>query len=110
MDIFFTQGMHLKDSKAFDNAVSGTLEMFIRGETKKCERISGLYRYYFEFMIRYWRENGYQVDADIDGLMSVVRTAGILFSNASLVSEDHFREIYKTFCQAEVNNFLKVSR
>ncbi len=110
VDIFFTQGMHLKENKAFDNAVSGTLELFFRTESKMSARIGGLYRDYFEFMVRYWKENGYRVEADIDGLMSIVRVAGVLFSNASLIGEDYFGEIYKTFCRAEVSRFLRVSR
>ena len=76
VDIFFTQGMHLKENKAFDNAVSGTLELFFRTESKMSARIGGLYRDYFEFMVRYWKENGYRVEAEIISGKSIKLSAG----------------------------------
>lgn len=106
--IFYREGLHLKENKAFDNMISGTLDLLYNTKQDVSHRISLRYRNFMTSMIQYWEEQGYQVDVDMDGLMSLIRAAGILFSNASLLGEEYFEKIYRTFCEAEVNGFLKV--
>ncbi|MFR3729685.1 TetR/AcrR family transcriptional regulator [Lacrimispora sp.] len=109
-EIFYQEGMHLKENKAFDNMISGTLELFYNAEPEVNERISNHYKDAFETMIQFWREHGYRVDADIDALMNTIRAASILFSNAHLISDKYFKDIYKIFCVSEINAFLKVRK
>lgn len=108
--IFYREGMHLKENKAFDNMISGTLELFYNAEPEVNERISNHYKDAFETMIQFWREHGYRVDADIDALMNTIRAASILFSNAPLIGNKYFKDIYKIFCESEINAFLKVRK
>lgn len=109
-EIFYREGMHLKENKAFDNMISGTLELFYDAEPEVNERISNHYKDAFETMIQFWREHGYRVDADIDALMNTIRAASILFSNAPLIGNKYFKDIYKIFCESEINAFLKVRK
>lgn len=109
-DIFYTQGMHLKENKAFDNMLSGTLEMFFSTETHVRERLSELYKDYLTFIVKFWEENGYQVEIDVNGFLAMIRAVGILFSNASFIGDAYFASLYKTFCVSGVNAFLGVSK
>lgn len=109
-DLFYREGMHLKSNKAFDNMISGTLDFFISQRGSMTDRIAALYRGYFERLAGFWRDSGLTVEADMDGLANMICAAGLLFSNASLMDEDYFDMIYKTFCISETAQFLRVSR
>ena len=108
--VFFEEGMHLRHNKAFDNMISGSLKFFLDGESDARGRVEHLYRSCFRGLFAYWEKNGYAVRADEDGLMNLIRAAGILFSNASLLDEAYFARIYRTFCEEEVKAFLKVGK
>ncbi len=109
-DILYLEGMHLKDHKAFSNGLSGSLKFFYDEEKKMNKSLAVYYRNFLEKMIKYWESEGYEVEADIDGLMSVIRMAGIIFSNASLIREDDFSIMYRAFCDSALEPFLKVDR
>lgn len=110
VDLFFEEGMHLKENKAFDNMISSSLEFFHDKKSEISVRIRVLYMDFFETLFSYWRQNGYDVEADLNGFMNLLCAAAILFSNASLLNDKYFGLIYKTFCESEVNAFLKVSK
>lgn len=109
-EIFYREGMHLKENKAFDNMISGTLELFYNAAPEVSKRISNHYKNAFETMIKFWKEHGYHVDADIDALMNMIRAASILFSNAPLIDDKYFKDIYKIFCESEIKAYLKVRK
>ena len=106
--VFCSEGLHLKENKLFDNMISGTLAFFYDREKNIRERVSSLYRAYLEDLFACWEENGYLVTADLDGLMNLIRAAGILFSNAALLDDAYFKQTYRCFCEAGVRQFLKV--
>lgn len=108
-DIFIKEGLHLKNNKAFDNMISGTLDFFLDREGDIHGRVSGLYRDFLRDLKKLWQENGMAVEMDEEGLLNLIRAAGILFSNASLMDEEYFENIYTSFCKAEVRIFLKVT-
>lgn len=108
-DIFIKEGLHLKNNKAFDNMISGTLDFFLDREGDIHGRVSGLYRDFLRDLKKLWQENGMAVEMDEEGLLNLIRAAGILFSNASLMDEEYFENIYTSFCEAEVRIFLKVT-
>ena len=107
---FYAEGMHLKENKAFDNALSGTMELFFGIDKNAADRIKSLYSEYIGMLIQYWRDNGYAVEADTDGLLSMIRMCAIMVINSSLMDEGYYRQIYRTFCYAQVREFIKVSR
>lgn len=109
-DIFYAEGMHLKENKAFDNMLSGSLEMFFNTEMHVRKRLGGLYKDYMTFMVKFWEENGYYVEIDENGFAAMLRAAGVLFSNAAFIGEEQFDRIYSIFCVSEVNAFLRVSK
>ena len=108
-EIFIKEGIHLKDNKAFDNMISGSLQFFFNRENDIHERVSGLYRGFMESLKKLWQENGMDVVMDEEGLLNLIRAAGILFSNASLMDDEYFECIYKCFCQEGIGLFLKVT-
>lgn len=109
-DIFYKQGMHLKENKAFDNMISGSVDMFFHTDLSVRRRLGGLYMEYMLFMKKFWEENGYTVEMDKRGFLAALRAAGVLFTNASFIGEEQFDCIYRTFCESEVKTFLRVSK
>lgn len=108
-NVFYSEGMHLKDNQIFNNIVSDTLIFFCDRETEIQDRVSQLYRDYLKELATYWSDNGYTVLLDTDGLMNLIRAAAILFSNASLLDASCFETIYRQFCDTEVPLFVKVT-
>ncbi len=104
VDLMYKEGMHLKQNKAFVNSESDTINYFSKNGKGKSRKI---YREFLKKLIAYWEENGYEIDCDIDMLLSVGSAAGILFINSELINEKHFKEIYKVFCEAETDKFFK---
>ena len=109
-ELYCEQGMHLLKNKAFDNTASGILEMYLGFDTDTVERIRRHYRDFINMLIDYWRDNGYTVDADIDGIMELMRMAGVLISESAIFDSDYFGRSYKVFCTTGINEYLKVSR
>ena len=107
--LIYAEGMHLKENKAFDNMISGTLSLFTQVRSDALLRVNRLYRDYLESLLAYWNANGLEVLADIDGLLNLIRAAGILFSNAALLDEAYFERIFRRFCEAEVAMLVKVA-
>ena len=109
-ELYYEQGMHLIKNKAFVNTSGGTLEMYLGFDTDTVERIRRHYRDFINMLIDYWRDNGYTVDADIGGIMELMRMAGVLISESAIFDSEYFGRSYKVFCTAGVNEYLKVSR
>ena len=108
--ILYAQGMHLKENKAFDNVISGSLSFFYENKADIHQRINEAYIGYLKEMAEYWRNNGYNISIDINGFLNLIRAVGIMFSNASLLDDAYFPEIFRCFCEAETGLFLKVSK
>lgn len=105
--LFFNEGMHLKENKAFQNGESQTLEFWERMTKAEGTRIHETYIAFLDQMITFWQENGYEVTCDRQGLMNVGKAAGILFTNASLIGDPYFEQIYKAFCETEIDLYFK---
>ena len=58
----------------------------------------------------YWRQNGFTVEADIDGLLALIRMCGVILSNASMIDENCYPALYRTFCYAEVAALVKAAK
>lgn len=110
IELFFQEGMHLKKNKAFDNMISSSMEFFSSNKNEISSRISKLYIEFFESLFAYWKVNGFCVKMDLNGLINLFFAAFILFSNASLLDDNYFETIYRTFCVSEVNAFLEVRK
>lgn len=110
IELFFQEGMHLKKNKAFDNMISSSMEFFSSNKNEISSRISKLYIEFFESLFAYWKVNGFCVKMDLNGLINLFFAAFILFSNASLLDNNYFETIYRTFCVSEVNAFLEVRK
>jgi CubicO group peptidase (beta-lactamase class C family) len=55
-------------------------------------------------------EGRLDLDADIGGIIELIRMAGVLILNSSMISEDYFTRTYEAFCAAGVNEYLRVRR
>ena len=109
-ELLYREGMHLKENMAFNNRVSGSIEFFTKSDRLDSGEGKELYRNFLRELISYWEENGYQVMCDTEGLISAGVMAAVLFSNAELIEDKYFREIYMGYCEAQVSRFLKVKR
>ncbi|MCR4807682.1 MAG: TetR family transcriptional regulator [Lachnospiraceae bacterium] len=107
VSLIYNEGMHLKENKAFVNSESDTVSFFAREGREKGR---DLYRYFLNELISFWEENGYMIECDREKLLSVAGAAAILFTNSELINEDHFKDIYRVFCEAETDRFFKCSK
>ncbi len=107
VSLIYNEGMHLKENKAFVNSESDTVSFFAREGREKGR---DLYRSFLNELITFWEGNGYRIECDREKLLSVAGAAAILFTNSELLDEEHFKDIYRVFCEAETDRFFKCSR
>jgi len=107
VQIFYKEGMHLKKNMAFKNSESDTISFWQKTSRNGDNMIGKTYLTFLKNMISYWEENGYKIECDAEGLLNAGAAAGLLFSNADMLDEKYFEEIYKVFCEAEVARFFK---
>ena len=108
VELFYREGMHLKENKAFNNEISDSLRFFLNVDAENIERMNEQYRSFLERMMRYWKEQGREVRADVNGLMNVITAVGIMFTNADLMDADYFPEIYRAFCDSSVRLYIEL--
>ena len=92
---------------AFKNSESDTISFWQNSSRNGNHMIGETYLAFLKNMISYWEENGYRIECDAEGLLNAGAAAGLLFSNADMLDEKYFSEIYMVFCEAEVNRFFK---
>ena len=107
VSLIYNEGMHLKENKAFVNSESDTVSFFAREGREKGR---DLYRSFLNELITFWEENGYLIECDREKLLSVAGAAAILFTNSELIDGDHFKDIYRVFCEAETDRFFRCSK
>jgi len=110
VQMLYREGMHLKKNMAFKNSESDTLAFWQNASRNGNHMIGKTYLTFLKNMISYWEENGYRIECDAEGLLNTGAAAGLLFSNADMLEEKYFEEIYKVFCEAEVSRFFKAVR
>lgn len=108
--ILYQSGMHLKENKAFNNIVSDSLRFFMDGREADKLKVLQKYRDFMLKFSKYLTEHGFQVEMDVDGLMNVVSAATILFSNADMLEEKYFEQIYRVFADSQVPLFFRVKQ
>jgi len=108
--ILYQSGMHLKENKAFNNIVSDSLRFFMDGREADKQKVLQKYRDFMLKLSKYLTEHGFQVEMDVDGLMNVVSAATILFSNADMLEEKYFEQIYRVFADSQVPLFFRVKQ
>lgn len=90
--------------------LSGSVELFFHTQLSVQERLGKYYLEYMSFMLHLWRENGYQVEMSEAMFTAALRITGVMISNASLIEDDQFDKIYRSFCDGVVSTFLKVEK
>ena len=110
IDLFYKEGMHLKENKAFNNDDGATLAFWDRISKSGEDRIGDKYLEFLSKMIAYWEELGFTIECDRRGLLNAGSAAGILFSNSHMIDKDYFEAIYRTFCEAQVDRFFKAEK
>ncbi len=110
VELFYKEGMHLKENKAFNNDDGATLAFWERMSGREVDIIGDTYSEFLGKMIAYWEEIGYTIECDSKGLLNAGTAAGILFSNAYMIDKDYFEEIYRAFCEAQVDRFFKAKK
>ncbi|MBP5332024.1 MAG: TetR/AcrR family transcriptional regulator [Lachnospiraceae bacterium] len=110
IDLFYKEGMHLKENKAFNNDDGATLAFWDRISKSGEDRIGDTYLEFLSKMIAYWEELGFTIECDSRGLLNAGSAAGILFSNSHMIDKDYFEAIYRTFCEAQVDRFFKAEK
>ncbi|MCR5323124.1 MAG: TetR/AcrR family transcriptional regulator [Lachnospiraceae bacterium] len=108
VELFYKEGMHLKENKAFNNDDGATLAFWERVSQSGEDRIGDTYMDFLSKMIAYWEELGFTIECDSRGLLNAGSAAGILFSNSHMIDKDYFETIYRTFCETQVDRFFKV--
>ncbi|MCR5775166.1 MAG: TetR/AcrR family transcriptional regulator [Lachnospiraceae bacterium] len=109
-DLFYKEGMHLKENRAFNNEDGALFSFWNRVSMFNEDVIGNTYLNFLSKMIDYWEEAGYRIECDGQGLLNAGVAAGILFSNSSMISKDYFEEIYRAFCEAQVDRFFTAKR
>ncbi len=110
VDLFYKEGLHLMENKAFNNDDGSTLEFWRRVSKDREDVIAAEYLNFLSKMIMYWSEQGFRIECDEKGLLSAGSAAGILFSNSHMISGEYFADIYRAFCEAEVDRFFKAEK
>lgn len=110
VQMLYDEGIHLKENKAFNNSISDSINFFTRCGIEGRTQIGSSYLNYLHRLSEYWNKNGYHTEIDYDGLLNTITAAVILFSNADIMKEPYFAQIYFTFCDSSVRRFMIVKK
>ncbi len=109
IDMFYSEGIHLKKNKAFNNTVSSSMDFYMNYMYKKGYTLAVYYEDFFKQLQDFWEEHGIHVHMDMEGLASTILGEVLLFMNSSLIdSRGHiFNRLLKNYVESNIRCFVK---
>ncbi len=109
IDMFYNEGIHLKENKAFNNTISSSMDFYIKYIYKTGNALGGYYEDFFNTLQAFWEENGIHVEVDMKGLKSTILGEALLFMNSNVIDSDGttFNQILKNYLESNIREFIR---
>ncbi len=109
IDMFYSEGVHLKENKAFNNTISSSIDFYIKYVYKTGNTLGVYYEEFLKQLKTFWKENGIHIEMDMNGLASTILGEAILFMNCDLIDREGntFNQILKNYVESNIRCFVK---
>lgn len=69
-------------------------------------RVGAIYKEFLSKLAAYWVEHNAVQSVDVQGLINVITACPVLLSNAGQFDPEYFDEIFKSFLQSTIGNYI----
>lgn len=85
---------------------SQSFAILSRSNSLSENRVGAIYKEFLSKLAAYWVEHRAVQSMDVQGLINVITACPILLSNAGQFDPEYFDEIFKSFLQSTIRNYI----
>lgn len=85
---------------------SQSFAILSRSNSLSENRVGAIYKEFLSKLAAYWVEHNAVQSVDVQGLINVITACPILLSNAGQFDPEYFDEIFKSFLQSTIGNYI----
>lgn len=85
---------------------SQSFAILSRSNSLSENRVGAIYKEFLSKLAAYWVEHRAVQSVDVQGLINVITTCPVLLSNAGQFDPEYFDEIFKSFLQSTIRNYI----
>lgn len=85
---------------------SQSFAILSRSNSLSENRVGAIYKEFLSKLAAYWVEHNAVQSVDVQGLINVITACPVLLSNAGQFDPEYFDEIFKSFLQSTIGNYI----
>lgn len=85
---------------------SQSFAILSRSNSLSENRVGAIYKEFLSKLAAYWVEHNAIQSVDVQGLINVITACPVLLSNAGQFDSEYFDEIFKSFLQSTIGNYI----
>lgn len=85
---------------------SQSFAILSRSNSLSENRVGAIYKEFLSKLAAYWVEHSAVQNVDVQGLINVITACPVLLSNAGQFDPEYFDEIFKSFLQSTIRNYI----
>lgn len=85
---------------------SQSFAILSRSNSLSENRVDAIYKEFLSKLAAYWVEHNAVQSVDVQGLINVITACPVLLSNAGQFDPEYFDEIFKSFLQSTIRNYI----
>ena len=85
---------------------SQSFAILSRSKSLSENRVGAIYKEFLSKLAAYWVEHNAVQSVDVQGLINVITACPVLLSNAGQFDPEYFDEIFKSFLQSTIGNYI----
>lgn len=85
---------------------SQSFAILSRSNSLSENRVGAIYKEFLSKLAAYWVEHNAVQSMDVQGLINVITACPVLLSNAGQFDPEYFDEIFKSFLQSTIRNYI----
>ena len=85
---------------------SQSFAILSRSNSLSENRVGAIYKEFLSKLASYWVEHRAVQSVDVQGLINVITACPVLLSNAEQFDPEYFDEIFKSFLQSTIRNYI----
>lgn len=85
---------------------SQSFAILSRSNSLSENRVGAIYKEFLNKLAAYWIEHNAVQNVDVRGLINVITACPVLLSNAEQFDPEYFDEIFKSFLQSTIRNYI----
>lgn len=85
---------------------SQSFAILSRSNSLSENRVGAIYKEFLSKLAAYWVEHNAVQSVDVQGLINVITACPVLLSNAGQFDPEYFNEIFKSFLQSTIGNYI----